>query len=117
MARLYSHIKNKEKGDCMKSAGNLIMDIEDALLVHAVIEGQGKLKGRKILHAWVEINGYVLDFSNGRHFCMKKENYYALAKPSFMRKYSQETALKFMDSTGHFGTWEEGFENGKTFKK
>ena len=99
-----------KKGDCFQVAGKLILDRNDEdnwMLVHAKVDGQGKLTGQKINHAWVEINNFVLDFSNGHSLVIGKEKYYKIANPTHIKKYSIRQAKEEMLRTGKFGSWDE----------
>ena len=79
----------------------------DAHLVHGEVGGQGKLDGVRYGHAWVEINGSVIDPSNGRTICMKREAYYALGKVDAVRRYSFQETIRQMADTAHYGPWGE----------
>ena len=68
--KLYEEFINEgtTNGDCYHAAGNLAINFigdKNAKLVHGMVHGQGKLKGLKYGHAWVEYKDSALDHSNG----------------------------------------------------
>ena len=83
-------------GDCMSAAADLMMryhssffgkqikattsDPRGAVLVHALVHGQGSAKGLRFPHAWVEDGDTVIDVSNGRNIRMNKKIYYAFGR-------------------------------------
>jgi len=117
-------------GDCFEAAVKLLWDeatakgarmvpdfkIVKSLLVHAEVTGQGQIAGLKYGHAWVERNGYVYDFSNGKTDVMAKAVYYAAGqivdKPGKLYRYTGLEAKKFMLRTSHYGPWELETESG-----
>lgn len=79
--------------------------------VHAMVTGQGQLDGVRFVHAWIEYNNKVYDFSNGREYVLNKDAYYAVGKidPSNSAEYRSYTAdqvQKKIISTGHWGPWD-----------
>lgn len=110
-------------GDCMQAAANLMMQFYtpffgkqlkpkgSPVLVHALVYGQGKAKGFRFPHAWVEDGDTVYDYSNGRKIEMPRSSYYAIGKidpkqkGSYM-KYAFSDMKKKLLSTGHYGPWE-----------
>jgi hypothetical protein len=112
-------------GDCMEAAANLMMrynspffgtplkanDPKGAVLVHALVRGQGILKGKRYPHAWVEDGDTVIDQSNGNDIRMDKRAYYALGgvKPNEKGayfKYTYRDMVKKLKTTGHYGHWD-----------
>jgi hypothetical protein len=101
----------KADGDCYPAAARFLLSLgrnTDARLVHGVVSGQGKLAGVRFGHAWVEINGWVIDPSNGKKLCMARDRYYQLGKidPSQSRSYSYQEVLRATVQSGHYGPWE-----------
>ena len=102
-------------GDCFEAAYKKLYDVfrdhPEAKLVHAIVTGQGDIKGVQHGHAWVEIGNTVLDFSNGRSIEMPKQIYYAIGNvdPSNSDEYKtydfKEMADISMDQ-GTYGPWE-----------
>lgn len=63
----------KAEGDCYFAAARFLLSLgvdTDARLVHGEVTGQGDVAGVRYGHAWVEINGFVIDPSNGRKLCV-----------------------------------------------
>jgi len=116
-----NEMKNKGDGDCMVVAAQMLVyqsfgphaDIvnKDSILVHALVRGQGKAKGLRFAHAWVETGDTVYDYSNGNKIAIPKDVYYAIGgvKPKQKGAYSTYTlkeAKKKLLSTGHYGPWD-----------
>jgi hypothetical protein len=96
-------------GDCYKANGKYFLDnmyAEPNLrLVHGEVMGQGELSGISYGHCWCELDGMVLDFSNGRNIELDKRLYYALGqidRLNNLHTYDQET---FSEKISKFGTW------------
>lgn len=101
----------KVEGDCYLAAARFLVSLgvdTDARLVHGEVTGQGDVAGIRYGHAWVEINGSVIDPSNGRKLCVERERYYQLGKidPSEVRSYSCHELLRATANSGHYGPWE-----------
>ncbi len=94
-----------KKGNCFDVAGRMVMDNRDMVLCHGIVAGQGELKGRRIDHAWCELQDVVFDFSNGRKHTLRKERYYKIGKISKVKRYNSKEACKLMLKIGHFGPW------------
>ena len=114
-------------GDCMSAAADLMMryhssffgkqikattsDPRGAVLVHALVHGQGSAKGLRFPHAWVEDGDTVIDVSNGRNIRMNKKIYYAFGRVDPKQKgayyvYDYNEMKKKLKSTGHYGHWD-----------
>lgn len=104
---IYDAKPKQATGDCFQVAGNLIMDNSEFTLVHAYVSGQDKLKGKKIRHAWIEINNCVIDCSNGKNIATSKKKYYAVAKPIKIKKFDSMEASLLMLKTHNFGNWTD----------
>ena len=120
----------KGTGDCMVAAANLLMmtaqdgknatgtnlEKRDAaagkiVIVHALVYGQGAVKGRRFSHAWVEDGETVYDHSNGRRLEIPKSLYYAIGRIRMDERgayfrYTFEQMRKKMLSSGHYGPWD-----------
>jgi hypothetical protein len=97
-------------GDCYRAAARFILSLgadTDACLVHGEVSGQGKLAGRRYGHAWVEINGVVIDPSNGRAICMGRVQFYELGKIAGrqVRRYCWKEVIRELGSSAHYGPW------------
>jgi len=119
--------KNQKLGDCYEVAGRMaILGLSKApngenflgnpMVVHGEVEGQGKIKGLRYGHAWIEDDVYVYDFSNGKNLMLLKEVYYYLGKiiqdKPKLYKYSFPEARQKMLKTGEFGPWDLITESG-----
>lgn len=119
--------KKQKMGDCYEVAGRMaILGLSKApngenflgnpMVVHGEVEGQGKIKGLRYGHAWVEDDVYVYDFSNGKNLMLLKEVYYYLGKINQdkpkLYKYSFLEARQKMLQTGEFGSWDLITESG-----
>lgn len=88
---------------------------EGHTLVHGVVIGQGPLDGRRVDHAWVEVEGghytvtLVVDRSNGRNLLLPRDMYYRLGRivEAECTRYTPEETRTNMLRTEHFGPWEE----------
>ena len=77
-------------GDCYEAAGRYLTDAafvgqaDGYTLVHGVVSGQGPLAGRRIDHAWVEVDDgpvvMVVDVSNGRNLVLTRDDFYRLGR-------------------------------------
>lgn len=99
------------EGDCYMAAARFLLSLgtrSDARLIHGTVTGQGKVAGIRYGHAWVEINGFVLDPSNRRMVCIQREEYYRVGKvaPGSLRRYSCRETLAMMNQFAHYGPWE-----------
>ena len=117
-------------GDCMEAAAKMLVYAafgespkgvgKNSFLVHALVYGQGPVKGRRFAHAWVETGGTVYDHSNGNRIEMPKAVYYAIGgvrpeqKGAYAR-YDMASAKRRLLSTGHYGPWDldESLEENK----
>lgn len=112
-------------GDCMEAAVNLMMeynssffgkqlranDPKGVVLVHALVRGQGPVRGKRFPHAWVEDGDTVIDQSNGNDIRMDKRAYYAIGgiKPNEKGayfKYTYAEMKKKLKTMGHYGHWD-----------
>ncbi len=99
------------EGDCYVAASRFLLMLgsgANAHLVHGEVEGQGRIAGVRYGHAWVEINGAVIDPSNGRNLCMNRERYYRIGKiaAAKVRRYSFREMVEATAQFGHYGPWE-----------
>lgn len=102
----------KKTSDCFEAAGRAIIDLpSDAVLVHACVDGQGPLEGRRFVHAWIEIGDVVVDKSLGKSLEISKRFYYAIGcvrrEPGQFKSYTRTEALHKMLEEEHFGPWEK----------
>jgi transposase len=102
-------------GDCFEAAYKKLYEVfrehPEAKLVHAIVTGQGPIKGVQHGHAWVEIGDTVLDYSNGRTIEMPKQIYYAVGNvdPNNSKEYKTYSFKEMADISldqGTYGPWE-----------
>jgi hypothetical protein len=101
-------------GDCYFVAANLIInELKEGTLVHGH-PTLGVFPYEKYGHAWIELNGSVIDYSNGNSVIMPREEYYRLGKIKTVEclYYDRERARQFMLSHKHYGPWEGPFAVG-----
>lgn len=113
--------KTKGGGDCYYIAGQFAMDNVFSpkkidykgtpYLVHAEVQGQGKVSNLRYGHAWIEDDENVYDFSNGRELIIPKVLYYAIGdiktdNPKKYQKYTFSEARKRMLQYKHYGCWD-----------
>lgn len=112
------------EGDCMVAAANLMLRFNSSffgkqeksksgnpMLVHALVYGQGPVKGLRFAHAWVEDGDTVIDQSNGRDIRMDKRVYYAIGgiKPNekgAYAVYNYRQMTRKLRETQHYGPWD-----------
>ena len=109
----------KATGDCYQAAGNFIFKCfgdPDFKLVHGMVDGQGKTKGLRFGHAWIEYKERkVIDVANGTQNEYPIELYYGIGniKKEECLYYTAEQAVKFMVGESHWGPWEKEFKTIK----
>jgi len=98
------------KGDCYQAAAQFVIGnarCPGILLAHGEVTGQGPIAGIRYGHAWAEIGDAVIDPSNGRIVCARRDAYYAIGKiAEKVARYSPHEARKMMLETLHYGPWE-----------
>lgn len=99
-------------GDCFKASYKLFNRMilnKDVVLVHALVVGQGPLKGIKYCHAWVEDTrlNLVYDYSNGNELIISKESYYEAGQVSEVHKYDWNNVLDYAVKYKTYGPWDE----------
>ena len=104
-------------GDCFPVAGRAMLDLEGILetagykLVHALVRGEGKLKGRRFGHAFNRLGDVIFDNSNGNKVVMRKEAYFKQGSINLNEKgayieYDKEQSLINMAKRLHWGPWD-----------
>jgi hypothetical protein len=98
------------EGDCFVVAANLMLDDARLTLVHGQPTGTGgEAAGLVYWHAWCELDGMVIDRSNGNDVTLPAVLYYAVGNidPDACRYYSAYEALAEMHDYGHYGPWDD----------
>lgn len=110
-------IFEKGEGDCFPVAGRAMIDVDPGMekagfkLVHALVQGEGELEGRKFFHAFNMLGDVIFDNSNGNKIMTRKENYFSQGgidptiKGGFAT-YTAEEALINMAKNMHWGPWD-----------
>jgi hypothetical protein len=117
-------MSDEPTGDCYEAAGRYMQnatiagEADNLTLVHGVVSGQGPLEGRRIDHAWIEVEerapGFpisiwlVVDRSMGRNLVLPREVYYRAGQIELdeCRRYTPEEAMIEMVRSQHWGPWE-----------
>lgn len=96
-------------GDCYLANGRYFMDNAyrqpNLRIVHGEVMGQGELQGISYGHCWCEIDGDVLDFSNGREIRIDKRVYYALGSIDRLNNYHTYDLMEFNEKISEFAHW------------
>lgn len=100
----------KPTGECYQQSFDYIgkhMDNESLRLVQGNVTGQGKIKGVRYGHSWIEKGDVVIDTSRGNKK-YPKDFYYALGeiKESEVKRYTPKQAMEMAVETKHYGPWE-----------
>jgi hypothetical protein len=87
------------------------------VLVHGFVLGDsGDIKDKKIGHAWLEGNGYVVDCGSAEksHLLVERDVYYKYWRidPNECHHYTLQEATEFILSTG----WDSGWKQGPSDK-
>lgn len=103
-------------GDCFEVHARMVLDqwFKDRerpiLLVHGVCIGRGPIEGIEYSHCWLEENGMVYDFSNGKNIVIPKFRYYELGQikegEGVLHRYTLKEAREMMSIIETYGPWE-----------
>jgi len=109
----------KGTGDCYKANADYLMKLQftdekkldDYMLVHGLVTGQGKIQGVRYTHCWLENGNDVIDKSNGKELKLPKRIYYNFGKikEKDLVRYTPKQAFEQMVSTGVYGPWDKKF--------
>lgn len=110
-----------EKGNCYENA--IIAMIHEVppgerhnyRVVHGIVTGQGKIKGVRYGHAWIEYRmrfgnedtGVIIAYDPAMNVRIPAEHYRALGNASNIKAYTFEQMRDLMASTKHCGPWDE----------
>lgn len=103
-------IERKAKGDCFEAATHLMLGLPKstgAILVHGEALGRGKIVGVPHAHAWVEIGGVVLDFSNNKQIAVDCDVYYKLGEIRNTVNYSLSDMKIALLEHNTYGPWDD----------
>ena len=82
MKSFKSFLTEGKLGDCFEVAGRDMLHLDSKMeeagykMVHALVYGEGRLKGRRFGHAFNMLGDVVFDNSNGNKIMTRKENYF-----------------------------------------
>lgn len=104
-------------GDCFSVAGRAMLKLDDQMeragykMVHALVYGEGHLKGRRFGHAFNMLGDVVFDNSNGNKIMIRKDNYFKQGGINPKEKgayveYTKDQALIKMARAHHWGPWD-----------
>lgn len=103
----------KTDGDCFRTAGTLVLDlhatgVRDARLVHGLVTHP--VRKFQHIHAWVEVEDFVFDYTYKFGFSLPKAVYYAAGKikAEDTVRYTEYHARTEMGKHEHWGPWDEG---------
>lgn len=97
-------------GNCYERSFLLLVGTKLGVLVHGVARSQNELTlGDKMIHSWVEYNGYCFDYIDDKLKCIKKELYYKLGCIEDTTIYTLDEAIKNCDESGHYGFWNKKY--------
>jgi hypothetical protein len=108
--------RNPMRGRCYEAAFLEQLANPRAVLVHGVATGTGKILGRRIGHAWIEIPSLcelppiVVDATGvGGRVEVPAPVYYLIGKirPEECRRYTLDESRKLVVEHGHYGPWHE----------
>lgn len=99
-------------GDCFEAAITVAQEhrsFTTTRVVHGLPLGTGPLnRGKRYWHAWVEVGGTVVDYSNGHEIVMAREEYYRLGQLDETRVYRytlDEALAHVLDGDRTWGPW------------
>tara|TARA_R110000737_G_scaffold224319_3_gene239307 strand:+ start:60 stop:521 length:462 start_codon:yes stop_codon:yes gene_type:complete len=117
MISFKQYITESKMGDCFEVAANAMMDFRkeensSLRMVHAYVQGQGSLEGRRFAHGFNLIsNDVVMDNSNGNEIVMRRKQYYELGKinpkeKGAYKEYTKKETLAALVKHKHYGPWD-----------
>lgn len=85
---------------------------DDAEVIHARIRLHD---GRRVAHAWIEHKGRVYDWQNTeqRGETIPIKTYYAVTRPTSIKRYTPEEALINCARQGTPGPWKKAWRGGR----
>lgn len=99
-------------GECFETANNLavtmmVRGIHDIHIVHGLVTHPAA--GFRHIHAWVEVEGLIFDYSHQVGFVMPRDRYYAAGEitGAEIHYYTVQEALDEALKAAHHGPWDE----------
>ena len=103
-------------GDCYGCAGRHLWSNPEHTLVHAMVTGQGPIEGIRYGHAFTTFTdpetGMEMVYDAVKDLTLPAALYYHLGQinPDEMTKYTLDEMNEMIQSSGHWGPWEEKTE-------
>lgn len=100
-------------GDCYPAALHTLFELGDGELCHGLVTGTGgEALGQRYGHAWVELDGWVHDRSNGHDLFAPRAWYYAKGTidPDDVDRYTLAEASLMAVTYEHYGPWHDDTE-------
>lgn len=100
--------RNK-KGDCYEVHVRFLRDeverdeLDEWRLCHGTVTNA---QGQDIGHCWLEHDGFVFDFSNGKLFKIEVGEYREMTKARDITVYTSEEVSINVIRHGHYGAWK-----------
>ena len=102
-------------GDCFKVAAETVMKNPSLKLVHAIVPGQGPLKGVKYTHAFAldEKRDIVIDNTQKNPSLreLPARLYWHLGNIETYREYTSNEMYKMLIKYENWGPWDEAFDD------
>ena len=113
----FADVPDENKGgDCYGCAGRHLWANPEHTLVHAMVTGQGPIEGIRYGHAFTTFTdpetGIEMVYDAVKDLTLPAALYYHLGQinPDEMTKYTLDEMNEMIQSSGHWGPWEEKTE-------
>lgn len=108
------HKRQVDSGDCFVVSSKLMYTpffYKNSKLVHGFIKVENH--SLPIVHAWIEMNDTIYDYSNGKKIEIDKKTYYEKRKidPSTCVYYTFKEFLIQSNAHNNYGPWDPIFNN------
>jgi hypothetical protein len=96
--------RHDHTGSCFEATLEVASETNDAVVIHGWLHNQGHW----ILHAWCEINEWVIDLTETRQ-PIDKSAYYRImgATPERSIRYERQVFFALAAAHGHFGPFDK----------
>lgn len=102
----HDHSAKPKPGKCFQAVLEAASENEDVEVVNAWVLWDGEW----VVHAWVEGQNFVLDFTVSRDRVMKEDYYKALSvSEDRLKRYSRVEFFTLMAENSHFGPYDKDF--------
>lgn len=104
-----------KKGNCFEANYKALLDKPFGqlwFLCHGVVTGQaGDVKNIRYVHAWLEYDEMVFDYSNGAIVVLPRADYYRIGRIEMVIRYNAREAMVIALTKCTYGCWDELFDN------